>query len=139
MWSVESSLEVEATAAEVWRLYADPGTWRRWAHSTAGATADGALAVGSTVAITPTRGPAQRVRIVALEPERRLVSELGLPGARMSFHYEIEPLATGCRVRHRVAMNGVLSAAYGLFMRRKNERKLGQETDRLREAIRAAS
>jgi uncharacterized protein YndB with AHSA1/START domain len=136
MWSVESSVEVEATPAEVWRLYADPSTWRQWAHSTAGATADGPLVVGVPITVTPTRGPVQRVRVVALDAERTLSTELNLPGARMSFHYRIEPSTTGCRVHHSVRMDGPLAAAYGVFMRRSNERKLAAETARLADLVR---
>jgi hypothetical protein len=108
----------------------------RWA---ADGTADGPLTVGATVTVRPTRGPIQHVRIVSLDPERRLVSQAALPGAEMTFHYEIEPLATGCRIQHRVAMQGPLSAVYGLFMRRSNERKLIGETIRLDEVLRAAT
>lgn len=137
MWSVESTAEIEAAPSAVWRLYANPGTWREWAHSTVDATADGPLEVGAVVRITSSRGPRQRVRIVVLDPERQLVSELALPGARMTFQYEIEPLASGCRVRHRVAMVGPLASAYGWFMRRSNERKLAEETVRLAKAVRS--
>lgn len=134
-WSVASTEEIEAPPSDVWGRYADPGTWPDWAHSTAAAAIDGPLAVGATVTLTPTRGPVQRVRIDAVEPGRRLSTRLMLPGASMSFQYEIEPTAAGCRVRHTVSMTGPLAAAYGLFMRRANARKLAAETERLADAV----
>jgi len=139
MWSVESIAEIEAAPSAVWRFYASPGTWREWAHSTADATADGPLEVGAVVRITSSRGPRQRVKIVTFDPERQLVSELALPGALMTFQYQIEPLASGCRVRHRIVMVGPLASAYGWFMRQNNERKLAEETFRLAKAVRSVS
>ncbi|HEU0236888.1 MAG TPA: SRPBCC family protein [Candidatus Limnocylindrales bacterium] len=135
-WSVESTAEIEAPPADVWGWYADPGSWPEWAHSTAAAAIDGPLAVGAIVTVTPTRGPVQRVRIDAVEPERRLSTTLDLPGARMAFRYEIEPSATGCRVRHTVSMIGPLAVVYGLFMRRANARKLAAEIERLADSVR---
>ena len=135
-WSVQSTAEVEASPSDVWRRYADPGTWPDWAHSTVAAALDRSLDIGATVTVTPTRGPVQRVRIDAVEPGRRLSTRLMLPGASMSFQYEIEPTAAGCRVRHTVSMAGPLAAAYGLFMRRANARKLAAETERLADAVR---
>lgn len=135
-WLVESTAEIEATPQDVWGRYADPASWPDWAHSTAAAAIDGPLAVGATVTVTPTRGPVQRVRIEAVEPERHLSTTLDLPGARMAFQYEIEPSAAGCRVRHTVSMTGPLAVVYGLFMRRANARKLAAETERLAHAVR---
>lgn len=135
-WSVQGTADVEASRSDVWRRYADPGTWPDWAHSTVAAALDGPLVIGATVRVTPTRGPVQRVRVAAVEPERRLSTTLILPGASMSFQYEIEPTAEGCRVRHTVSMVGPLAAAYGLFMRRANARKLAAETERLADAVR---
>jgi uncharacterized protein YndB with AHSA1/START domain len=137
MWSVESSRTIDGSPSEIWDRYADPGTWPRWGHSTRAAEADGPLAVGSVVTIRPTRGPTQRVRIVAFEPERRLASELAMPGARMRFQYVIEPLASGCLIRHQVAMEGPLAGLLGRFMRASNERKLAIETARLADDVRS--
>lgn len=127
MWSVDSHIDLDASPAEVWRLYEDPLTWSRWGHSTSAAVADGPLAEGATVSVKPTRGPTQRVHVVTFEPERRLVTELTMPGARMKFAYEIEARAEGCRVRHSVTMDGPLSGILGTFMRDRNKRKLAEE------------
>ena len=132
MWSVESVADIPAEPAAVWELYADPSTWDEWAHSTASARAQGDISVGEEVIIQPTRGPEQRVRIVALEPQRRLETELSLPGAIMRFGYEIEPHDQGCSIRHTVAMVGPLSSVYGLVVRGRNQRELARETARLR-------
>ncbi len=139
MWSAESVRDVDAPTHVVWQLYVHPATWPVWAHSTTAASSDGALAVGSRVLVRPHRGPTQRVRITTLEPERLLTSEIRLPGARMAFRYEIEPVATRCRVRHRVEMTGPLSGVYGLVMHRSNARKLTRETARLAEVAKAAA
>ena len=132
MWSVESSRELAAAPERVWPLYADPLLWSRWAHSTASAaTDDRPLRVGSLIRVKPSRGPVQHIRVIRLEAGRRLTNELRVPGARMTFDYQLEPVAGGCRARHRISMAGPLSGAYALFMRKRNARKLEGEMDRL--------
>jgi len=132
MWSVESSRELAVAPDRAWSLYVDPLLWSRWAHSTAWAASDDRpLRVGSVVRVKPSRGPVQRVRVVRLEAGRRLTNELRVPGALMTFDYELEPVADGCRVRHRISMAGPLSGVYALVMRRRNATKLEGETARL--------
>jgi hypothetical protein len=140
MWSVESSLELAVAPEQAWPFYADPAMWSRWAHSTAwAATDDRPLRVRSLIRVKPTRGPVQRVRVARLEAERHLTTELRLPGARMTFDYELGPVAAGCRVRHRISMAGPLSSAYGFVLRTRNARKLREETARLGKVIAAAA
>ena len=140
MWSVESSLELAAAPEQAWPLYVDPALWSRWAHSTAwAATDDRPLRVGSLIRVKPTRGPVQRVRVARLEAGRRLTTELRVPGARMTFDYELEPVAAGCRVLHRISMVGPLSNLYAIVMRNRNAGKLRGETARLAEVINDAA
>jgi uncharacterized protein YndB with AHSA1/START domain len=138
MWSVEHAMTVSATPRGVWALYSDPATWHRWAHSTTWASADDSpLRVGSSIRIRPSRGAAQQARVVDITEARQLITEISVPGARMTFEYRIEPIEGGVRIRHRIAMAGPLSGLYGLFMRDRNRTKLGQEIDRLAQLLAA--
>jgi uncharacterized protein YndB with AHSA1/START domain len=55
-WRIESTRDIAATPAMIWRCYADPATWPTWAHNTEAARCDGPLAVGSEVRVEPKRG-----------------------------------------------------------------------------------
>ena len=137
MWSVESSRDVAATPTSIWRYYADPTTWPRWAHNTSSARFDGPIEAGVEGRVKPQDGPEQTVRIVEAQPERLLVGQIRLPGAVMGFRYEIEPTHDGARIRHQVSMDGLLSGVYRLIVRKRNERQLPEETARLAKLVEA--
>lgn len=131
MWQIESSREVAAPSEAVWRRYTEPATWPEWAHNTVAASFPRGVVQGSEGVVTPATGRTQRVRIVKLRAGRLLVGEIRLPGAAMRFRYEIEPAASGVRIRHQIRMAGPLSTLYGWLIRRRNERQLAEETGRL--------
>jgi hypothetical protein len=57
--------------------------------------------------------------IVALEPERLLIDEARLPGARLGHEHRVEPKGNGSQITHRIYVRGPFSGLFALLLGRK--------------------
>jgi uncharacterized protein YndB with AHSA1/START domain len=130
-WMIESVREAPARPQDVFRLYADPGTWGEWGHNATRVQADGPLAEGSIVEVRANYGRAYPCVVRRFEPDRALELEVRPPLLSIINTYEIEPTATGSRVRHAFDVSGPLAGVtrvIGLpsFYRRLLDREVGR-------------
>src|SRR4029453_2260330 len=108
MWDCEHSVEAAVSRERVWALWTDVSGWPRWNPGVARAELDGPGAGGTAGAGRAAGGPASALRIVALEPERRFVTEASERFMRLRFEYELADAAGGpLRITHRVRMSGL--------------------------------
>jgi Polyketide cyclase / dehydrase and lipid transport len=114
---------VNAGAAAVWALWADPGRWPEWNEQIASAELDGELRVGTRARVKFRRGGTVRFEVTALEPERLFVDEAGFPGARLGHEHRIEPAGSAVDVTHRLYVEGPLSGFWALMLGRKRMRE----------------
>ena len=132
-WSMESTHDAVVASADVFRYYADPATWGEWAHNTAWGRGPAPLEVGSTVAVRIRNYPwTYTVRVRALDPGRRIVTEVRPFGVVITSTYEVTPTPTGSRIHHTISLAGPLEVLYK-GVRGQYSRMLVEETHRVAE------
>jgi hypothetical protein len=127
-WTIESVSEADVDPAAVFALYADPATWARWGHNATWARADGPLVEGGTVDVRAGYGTVYHCRIRRFDPGRAL--ELIVRPAFMTIvnTYEVEPSASGARVRHAFDVSGPIASVTRLVgLDRMYQRRLDDE------------
>ncbi|QGG94314.1 SRPBCC family protein [Actinomarinicola tropica] len=131
----ETSIDIGAPAATVWRVFADVERWPTWTESvTAVEPLDGSdLAVGRRFALRQPGMPRLVWEIASLDPGRGWVWSQSSPGARTTAFHEVVALDDGrTRVRQGVDQRGPLGMLVGLAMRRTSRRFLRMEAEGLR-------
>jgi hypothetical protein len=120
MWSHEHTVETEAPAEAIWRLWSDVSTWSSWDDDIEWARLDGQFAVGSRGKLKPKGVPAGGFKLVAVNPGVSYTVEQRLPLARLRFEHEVTEAGEGpTRFTHRVTVDGPLAALFArLFGRR---------------------
>lgn len=111
-----ASIDIDASAEELFAIYADAAAWPVWDPDLEAAGREGPFAAGGRGWIKPRGVPRTRVTITALEPGRAFVAETRLPFGRMRFEHRVEPRGRpgrgGVRVTHRVGFAGLLAPLY---------------------------
>jgi hypothetical protein len=110
---IETDIEIEASAAEVWRVLSDFDRWPEWHPFVSGVS--GRLAAGEQVALRKGSGDRsltvrQKVAMVRDGEEFRLAGKLGVRGLLDNEHrFRVEPMGeTRSRFLHGQAFRGVL-------------------------------
>jgi uncharacterized protein YndB with AHSA1/START domain len=108
MWDFEHSTQAPASRERVWALWTDISGWPSWNPGVARAELDGPLAEGATGTVRAKGGPTSTLRVLAIEPERRFVTEASERFMRLRFEHELADVEGGqLRITHRVRMTGV--------------------------------
>jgi hypothetical protein len=132
-WSMESTHEAAVAPADVFRYYADPATWGRWAHNTVWGRGAVPLEPGAKVDVRVRSYPwTYTVRVRALDPGRSMVTEVRPFGVVITSTYEVTPTPTGSRIHHTISLAGPLEALYK-GVRGQYSRMLTKETRRVAE------
>ena len=135
-WSMESVLEADVAAADVYRCYADPSTWGAWAHNTRWGRARGPLRPGAIVDVRVASYPfTYAVRMLDVVEGRRIVCEVRPVGVRIVSTYDVERTAGGTtRLHHTIEVSGRLERGYRL-LRPRYTSLLEQETRTLADLV----
>lgn len=105
---VEKSVVTSASAETVFRIYRDVERWSQWDPDTqASHLADG-LVLGSKGRLTPAKGSAVPMEVTAVVPNKSFTVTSKTVLFRMDFDHELEPVAQGTRIVHRVTFSGLL-------------------------------
>jgi uncharacterized protein YndB with AHSA1/START domain len=108
MWEFEHSVQASVSPERVWALWTDVSGWPDWNPGVARAELDGPLTEGVTGSVRGAGGPASKLTVLELEPERRLVTEASERLMRLRFEYELADGEDGrLRITHRVRMSGL--------------------------------
>ena len=107
-WTIESVRDARVAPRDVYRLYADPSTWPAWGHNATRTHGEGPLVEGGTVDVRANYGRTYPCRILRLDADRALELEVRPPLMTVINTYEVEPTATGSRVRHALTVSGPL-------------------------------
>ena len=140
MWDFEHSVEAAVSRERVWALWTDVAGWPRWNPGVARAELDGPLAEGATGTVRGAGGPASSLKIAALEPERRLVTEASERFMRLRFEYELDDAGGGpLRITHRVRMSGLATPLMRRTVGPRLERSIPEALTNLVELARTES
>ena len=108
MWDFEHSVQARASRERVWALCTDVSGWPKWNPGVARAELNGPLAEGATGTVRAFGGPASTLKVLAIEPDRRFVTEASERLMRLSFEYELADAEGGqLRITQRVRMTGL--------------------------------
>jgi hypothetical protein len=129
---LEHSADSSADPDAVWRRYTDVEHWSEWSRNgVEWSRVNGPFEVGTTGRSKPPGARALDFELVAVEPEKLFVSEAKLPGARLRFEHSIVPKEQGCRITHRIRLDGPLAFAYWPIVRKRSEEGLENGVERL--------
>lgn len=135
-WSMESVHEADVEPADVYRWYADPSTWGRWAHNTSWGRARGPFEPGARVDVRVASYPyTYGVLVRDVDVGRRIVCEVRPFGVTIVSTYDVTPTEMGARLHHTIEVSGPLQRAYRLVEGRYT-RLLHDETRRLADLVR---
>jgi uncharacterized protein YndB with AHSA1/START domain len=108
MWEFEHSVEAPVSRERVWALWTDVPGWPDWNPGVARAELDGPVAEGATGTVRGAGGPASKLTVLEMEPERRFVTEASERLMRLRFEYELADAEDDrLRITHRVHMTGL--------------------------------
>jgi uncharacterized protein YndB with AHSA1/START domain len=108
MWHFEHSVQAPARRERVWALWTDIPGWPSWNPGVARAELDGPVTEGATGTVRAKGGPASTLKVLAIEPERRLVTEASERFMRLRFEQELTDAEGGeLRITHGVTMTGL--------------------------------
>jgi uncharacterized protein YndB with AHSA1/START domain len=106
-WEFEHSVQARAPRERVWALWTDVSGWPRWNPGVGRAQLDGPVTEGATGTVRGAGGPTSTLKILTIEPERRLVTETSERFMRLRFEHELADVEGGeLRITHRVRMTG---------------------------------
>jgi uncharacterized protein YndB with AHSA1/START domain len=108
MWDFEHSVQAPASRERVWALWTDVSGWPSWNPGVGRAELDGPVIEGATGTVRAKGGPTSTLKVLAVEPERRLVTETSERFMRLRFEQELADVEGGqLRITHRVRMTGL--------------------------------
>jgi uncharacterized protein YndB with AHSA1/START domain len=108
MWEFEHSVQARASRERVWALWTDVSGWPSWNPGVGRAELDGRVTEGATGTVRAVGGPTSTLKVIAIEPERRLVTETSERFMRLRFEQQLADVEGGeLRITHRVRMTGL--------------------------------
>lgn len=107
MWEFEHSVQAPVSRGRVWALWTDVSGWPSWNPGVGRAELDGPVTEGATGTVRAVGGPTSTLKVLAIEPERRFVTEASERLMRLRFEHWLADAAGGeLRITHRVRMTG---------------------------------
>jgi uncharacterized protein YndB with AHSA1/START domain len=107
MWEFEHSVQASASRERIWALWTDVSGWPSWNPGVGYAELDGPVIEGATGTVRAVGGPTSTLKVLAIEPERRFVTETSERLMRLRFEHELTDVEHGqLRITHRVRMTG---------------------------------
>jgi uncharacterized protein YndB with AHSA1/START domain len=107
-WEFEHSVRAPVSRERVWALWTDVPGWPSWNPGVARAELDGPVAEGATGTVRGAGGPASKLRVLEIDPQRRFVTEASERLMRLRFEFELTDAEDGeLRITHRVRMTGL--------------------------------
>jgi uncharacterized protein YndB with AHSA1/START domain len=88
MWEFEHSVQASASRERIWALWTDVSGWPSWNPGVGYAELDGPVIEGATGTVRAVGGPTSTLKVLAIEPERRFVTETSERLMRLRFEHE---------------------------------------------------
>jgi uncharacterized protein YndB with AHSA1/START domain len=123
VFEADHSAGSSSPPSAIWARWIDPARWPDWDPRVQDATADGDLAEGTGLRVKLRKGGTTRHQVTELEPNRRLVTEYRLPGARVGHDRTVEQRGQGSLVTHRLYVDGPLSGLWAMMLGRRKMRE----------------
>jgi hypothetical protein len=114
MWANEQSIETDASANAIWRLWSDVAGWPEWNSDIEQIEISGPFAAGSTLSMTPEGADPVVLRIAeAVEPDL-FIDEADLGEVVVRTSHRVEPGQEGRnRIVYRMEISGPAADTLG--------------------------
>jgi hypothetical protein len=106
------SIDIHASAASVYSLYADPGDWPTWDPAVIEVSLPAGLRTGSTGWLRARGGPRARIRILEARAAQSFTVASQMPGCRMIFGHTLVAVVGGVRATHTLSFEGPLAFVF---------------------------
>lgn len=126
MWMTESSTVCSAPPAAVWALWSDVERWNVWDRDVVWSKIDGPFALGTKGSLKPAGGPRADFELTEVVSGVRFTDRTRLPLAAIDFVHEMDRVAGGTRITHRIVISRPLSPLFGLLLGRGFRKTLPQ-------------
>jgi len=114
MWTHEESIEIRATAAHIWELFADVAGWKAWNAGIDRIELHGAFATGSTFTMQPPGADAFVSTLIDVHAYEGFTDETVIDDTRVIVEHRIHPMASGdVRVTYSTRITGPSAEAFG--------------------------
>ncbi|MFG2972820.1 SRPBCC family protein [Streptomyces sp. NPDC048331] len=107
MWEYEHSIETDATAEAIWRLWADVANWGAWNAEIQKIEIDGPFATGTRITMTPPGADPIPLRLTEVIEGELFVDEARFDGLLLRTVHRIDPIGQDrIRVVYRMEITG---------------------------------
>ena len=131
----EECVVIKAPIANVFGIYADVGSWKKWDPDVQSSTIEGAFVSGALGTLQPTKGPKAKIVFKEVVPNSSFTVESKLPLCVMRFEHELSELDGQTLAVHRVIFEGVLSPVFGRLIGRQIKKGLPHSLRGLKRAV----
>ncbi|KLD64348.1 SRPBCC family protein [Dyella japonica] len=114
MWTHEESIEIDATPAQVWAVFADVPGWQRWNAGIERIQLHGPFATGTTFTMQPPGTDAFVSTLIAVDEQQAFTDETLIDETRVVVDHRIEALSPRrVRVTYATQITGPEAASIG--------------------------
>lgn len=130
--TVEKQIVISASPETIFSIYEDANNWKQWDPDTKASSLDNGLTLGSKGSLTPAKGRTVPIEIISIEKNRHFTATSKTLLFRMDFDHELEIVAGGTKVVHRVTFAGLLKPFLTRVVRPQVEKGLPVTLQRLK-------
>lgn len=117
MWKHEASMDMDATPADVWAVFADVPGWKRWNAGIERIELHGPLAAGTTFTMQPPGTDAFVSTLIDVDEHRGFTDETVIGDIRVVVEHRIDAVAPrGVRVTYATEVTGPDAADIGAMV-----------------------
>jgi hypothetical protein len=97
----QHSLSIDASPADIYKLYANVDQWSRWDPEVESSSLVGKFATGASGTLKPKGGPKTNLSFIDVKPNTSFVVQCKLPLCLMTFEHELVPKGASTMATHR--------------------------------------
>lgn len=114
MWTHEESIEINATPARIWAVFADVHGWQRWNAGIERIQLHGPFATGTTFTMQPPGTDAFVSTLITVDEQRAFTDETLIDDTRVVVDHRIDALSPQrVKVTYATRITGPEAAAIG--------------------------
>jgi len=121
--SVTHSIEINATAEQIFAIYKDVSSWTEWDPDLEAVSLQGEFVAGTQGWLKPVDAPKTKTLLATVSEPHAFTVVAKLPLCEMHFNHELEPIGTNAkpltRTTHSVEFTGLLAPLFSRIVGKK--------------------
>jgi len=131
MLITEHTIETKATPEQIWRVWQDVENWKNWDQEIELSQIDGPFQAGTTGSTKFVGTPLLKTLLTKVEPQKLVVQEAYLSGAKVISYQSMSQVADQTRVTFQVEIQGPLSLFYAKKLQQFIKEKIPAEMEEM--------